>query len=227
MHVRPAGQRAEAVAPDPFAIVRFIVRTAFLGLFAVALGPMSLRGQSGPAEPVRLRAGDAIRLEVRDEPQLGGEYLVDQNQQALLPLIGLVRVGGRPFDEVRADVAAAYRQELAHGDVRVTPLIRIAVLGEVRQPGLYPVDPTYTLADVLASAGGLGPAADPSKIEIVRDGRVYQALSEADAAALAQTLRSGDQVVVARRGWFSNNSVQLIGATLSLVVGVATALILR
>jgi protein involved in polysaccharide export with SLBB domain len=184
-------------------------------------------GLAQDAPPVRLRPGDAVRLEVRDEPALSGEILVDEGGRVLLPLVGLVSVAGRDFAEVRRDVAAAYARELAHREVRVTPLLRIAVLGEVRSPGLYPVDPTYTLADVIAKAGGLGPEANRSRIELVRGGAVVATVGERDAAALAQALRSGDQVVVARRSWASANTATLVGTGASLLVAVLTALILR
>ena len=205
----------------------FPVRCVVLLLLLVSLAPIPAVGQVDPPGSLRLRPGDGVRLEVRDEPQLAGEYLVDERGQVLLPLVGLVEVAGRDFEAVRRAVVADFRGELAHEDVRLTPLIRIAVLGEVRQPGLYPVDPTYSLADVLAGAGGLGPEADRDRVELVRDGRVVRSVSEADAVALGEALRSGDQVVVARRSWFSQNSQAVLGAGISILVALTTALLVR
>jgi polysaccharide export outer membrane protein len=145
----------------------------------------------------------------------------------LLPLVGTLAVAGRDFDEVRREVDARYAKELQHRSVRVTPLVRIAVLGEVRAPGLFPVDPSMRLGDVLALAGGLGPEANRDRIELVRDGGVIAVVSEPNVASLDRRLESGDQVVVARRGWIHSNAPTLIGGATSLVVAVLTTLLLR
>ena len=189
--------------------------------------PLALHGQSATVPDVQLRPGDEVRLEIRDEPDLAGAFRVDESGRVLLPLVGLIPVAGRPFAEVRAEIDAAYARELHDQQVRLTPLMRIAVLGEVRQPGLYPVDPTMRMGDVLALAGGMAPEANQDRIELVREGRVIETLTQATLPAFNLPFRSGDQVSVARRGWFSSNSSALLGAGLSLVVAVTTALLLR
>ena len=198
-----------------------------MSLLLTIAAPLALNGQSVAVADVRLRPGDEVRLEVRDEPDLAGEYRVDESGRVLLPLVGLVSIAGRSFSEVRAEIDAAYARELHDQQVRVTPLMRIAVLGEVRQPGLYPVDPTMRMGDVLALAGGIGPDANQDRIELVREGQVIETLTRATLPAYALPFLSGDQVSVARRGWFSSNSSALLGAGLSIVAAVTTALILR
>ncbi|HWE53378.1 MAG TPA: polysaccharide biosynthesis/export family protein [Bryobacteraceae bacterium] len=47
---------------------------------------------------------------------------------------------------------------------------QVSVLGEVQRPGMVRLEPTTTLAQVLALSGGLTPAAGSAKIEIVRQG---------------------------------------------------------
>src|SRR5690606_18676657 len=107
-----------------------------------------------------------------------------------------------------------------------SPLLRIAVLGEVRSPSLYAVDPTHTLADLLALAGGFTPSADRDRVLRVRDGAEDE-LSGEEQVDLAQGLRSGDQIVVVRRSWFSENAALLLSTGVSITVAVLTALILR
>src|SRR5262245_33907804 len=150
-----------------------LVRLLFVFVLLLSSRPLAAQTSDVGSGEIRLRPGDALRIEIRDEPTLGGNFTVDGEGQAMLPLIGRVAVSGRSFDEVKRDVLSAYDRELrdATERVRVTPVLRISVLGEVMSPGLVPVDPTFTLADVVASAGGLTPSANRKEISLVRDGQ--------------------------------------------------------
>lgn len=178
-------------------------------------------------EPLRLRAGDMVRLQIGGEPDLTGDYPITADGSVLLPLVGLVRVAGRPFDEVRSEVEAAYGGELPSPTLVLVPLLRIAVLGEVRQPGLLPVDPTLTVADVLASAGGLTPVADPGRIMLLRDGGTVRLSLDEPTKLLDHSLRPGDQIVVSRQSWVRENLTVLVGAGASVLAAALTSLILR
>lgn len=196
-------------------------------LLLTCAAPVRAQASASDPDPLRLRPGDAVRLQVGGEPQLAGDYPVTEEGGALLPLIGLIRVAGRPFGEVRSEIAAGFDRELLSPAVVVTPVLRIAVLGEVRQPGLLPVDPTFTVADVLAAAGGLTPVANGRRIVLVRDGVSNRLSLDDPAALLAQRLRPGDQIVVERQGWARENISVLLGAGASVLAAAITSLILR
>jgi len=185
-------------------------------------------GIAAPADaPLTLRPGDAVRLAVKDEPSLAGEFPITQTGDALLPEIGLVRVAGRAFDDVEREVRAAYSHKLIGEEIVLVPVARIAVLGEVRKPGLFPVDPSLTLGDVLASAGGLTPEGNPHNIALVRAGHASRLRLEAEEPGLLGHLRSGDQIVVGQYGWVRQNLPTLVGAGASVVAAAVTSLILR
>jgi polysaccharide export outer membrane protein len=206
-------------------------RFGFAVIFSLLLlGPGALRAQpalGSAGEQLRLRPGDAIRLEVRDEPTLTAEYAVDADGVVLFPIVGIVRVAGRPFGDVQRDVQEAFRHELAIPVIRLTPVLRIAVLGEVIQPGLIPVDPTFTLADIVASAGGLTPSANRGDIALIRDGERVLTTSIEELSLARATVLSGDQVFVGRRSWVSENIPILVGGGVSVIATLITALILR
>jgi len=200
--------------------------------FIALCGCMLLSGCGASARwqvpgPLALRPGDAVRLEVPDAPQLGGEFVISNDGMTLLPLIGLVEVAGQPFIEVSRSILASYSNELVDTPVRVTPVLRIAVLGEVRQPGHVPADPTFTLSDVIAAAGGLTPSADAAHITLVRGGESRRLSLDEGADVLSQPLAPGDQVIVARRSWVRENLNVLVGAAASVVAAAVTSLILR
>ena len=91
--------------------------------------------------------------------------------------------------------------------VTITPLFRVGVMGAVRGPGTYTIDPTFDLLDVIQQAGGFTDRAKQSDVRIVRPGEVLQynvqrALEEgADLSEL--TLRSGDNIVVPNKSSFN------------------------
>ena len=182
---------------------------------------------SGQGSELRLRPGDAVRLEVRDEPELAGEYLIDRDGQALLPIVGLVNVAGRSFEDVRREVREAYGRQVARAEVRLTPVLRIAVLGEVTRPGLVAADPTYTLADLIASAGGLSPSADRNAIHLVRAGAPVVTLPVEELATSRIQVLPGDQVQVDRRSWIQENLSIFVGYGASVLAALVTALVLR
>ena len=212
MFTLPLALAIQAVVPDPAAC-------------QTAASPDARIDLSSPADGYRLRAGDAVRLMVHDEPELAGEYAVLEDGSVLLPLIGLVSVAGAEFRDVVRRIRSAYAAELVEATIVVQPLIRVRVLGEVRSPGLYLVDATFGMRDVVARAGGLSPAAAPDRIVLVRAGSTatYQA-GEAEPVLL---LQPGDEIVVPRRGWVRENLPILVGAGASVLAAALTALLVR
>ena len=203
-------------------------RGLLLALLLLAPSLSALSAQSSdPASALRLRPGDQVRLQVGGEPDLTGEYAVTEEGVLLLPLVGLVRVAGRPFHEVRAEVRTRFAAEVLDAAVLVTPVLRVPVLGEVQQPGLLPVDPTLTIADVVAAAGGLTPRGDPSRIWLVRDGESARLSLDGARAGGAPRLLPGDQIVVGRRGWLAENSNAVLAAGATVLAATITSLILR
>jgi len=177
--------------------------------------------------PLLLRPGDALRIQVQDEPSWSGDFEITQDGSVLLRPLGLVSVAGRPFDEVRQQLLQAYQRELIHGAVSIIPLVRIAVLGEVQRPGLLPVDPTLSLADVVAAAGGITPLGDRNKVRLVRDGRAITARLDPESDTRSLTLRSGDQIFVSRRSWWAQNAPVIIGALGSVTAAVIASILVR
>ncbi|MBI2538094.1 MAG: SLBB domain-containing protein [Gemmatimonadetes bacterium] len=178
-------------------------------------------------DPLRLRPGDALRVQVQDEPSWSGDFEIGEDGTVLLHPLGLVQVAGRPFAEVKEDLLRAYQRELVNTAVTITPLVRIAVLGEVQRPGLLPVDPTLSLADVVAAAGGITPLGDRNKIRLVRDGRALSARLDPESDTRSLSLRSGDELFVGRRSWWAQNTPVLLGALGSVTAAVIASILVR
>jgi polysaccharide export outer membrane protein len=166
-----------------------------------------------------------VRLRIWREPDLSGEFRVDEHGVVIFPKIGPVAVGQLTTDSVKSLLVASYTQFLQNPSVEVVFLRRINVLGWVKNPGLYYVDATMTLADVLAMAGGVNSDGNTKKIALYRDGEpVAEELSEQSLLA-DLPLRSGDQVRVPQRSWLSRNSGAVFAASLSAATLIVATLI--
>ena len=150
-----------------------------------------------------LRPGDVIKIQVFGHDELSGDYLIDENAVLLLPLLGEMNVRDMVVPELRTRIRAGYAQLFTQAFITITPLFRVAVLGEVVRPGLYSVDPTLTVYDLLALASGPLRTANERKTRLLRGGQEIalgiDPASLARATLRALGIRSGDQVLVPRR----------------------------
>lgn len=154
---------------------------------------------------VGVRPGDALRVRVYGDSAVSGEFRVNENGRVVLPLVGDRHVEGLTPDSARAYLRAAYGQYLRDPVIDVTVLRRVSILGAVRQPGLYPVDPTVSLAEALATAGGVTGSADRDGIRLIRDGRVIREQLDRQTLLGQTPIQSGDRVYVTERSWFVRN----------------------
>ncbi len=152
-------------------------------LLAALLAPGAARTQAPADDP--LRPGDVVRLRIWREPDLSGDFPVDEAGMVVFPKIGPVRVGGEPPMRVQQRVAAAYGEFIQHNSIDVTFLRRVQVLGAVRNPGLYPVDATMTISDALALAGGTTGDGSPDRVELIRGGSASPSSSPRTRASRA------------------------------------------
>jgi polysaccharide biosynthesis/export protein len=191
--------------------------------------PMALAAQRSPEGAGRgvnpiLQPGDLIRLKIWREPDLSGDYRVDENGVAIFPKIGPLPVSQLSTDSLKSLLVSSYNAYLQNPAVEVTFLRRINVLGEVKSPGLYDVDPTMTVADVVAMAGGVTPDGNSKKIELLRRGQPGSAQIKPHSRLADSSLRSGDQLRVPQRSWLSRNGT-VVAASVTAVALIATAVI--
>ena len=150
-----------------------------------------------------LRPGDVIKVQVFGHDELSGAFTVDENADLLLPIVGEFSVRDMSVTDLRARIRREFGQLYTQSFVSVVPMFRVSVLGEVMHPGLYSVDPTLNIYEVLATAGGTTRNALESGMRLIRNGQ--QVAAPVSAAALASAtlreigVRSGDQIIVPRR----------------------------
>ncbi len=155
---------------------------------------MGLLGTTFAAERVGGPAsGDMVRVTVYGQPDLTTQARVASDNTISFPFVGQVQIGGISTAQAQANVARALERKGIVKNPQVNVLIEgfsagdlVTVLGQVRQPGRYPVGDesvieTRTLLDLLAVAGGTTESAS-ARVTVFR-------LSNGDDAADAGTSR--------------------------------------
>jgi protein involved in polysaccharide export with SLBB domain len=181
-------------------------------------------GTSVKGRDILLRPGDKVGLWVWREADSTGEYPVQENGVVVFPRIGPIKVTDLSKTELRDSLVRAFSQYLQTPSIDVRYLRRVNVLGAVREPGVFYIDETFTLADALALAGGSETHGRPDKVKLVRGsteliGGIQRGTKLADLP-----LESGDQLIVPERNWFSRNTAivaTLMSGLLSLSVALA------
>jgi polysaccharide export outer membrane protein len=150
-----------------------------------------------------LGAGDAIRVQVFQNPDLTIEARVSENGAINYPLIGAVQLGGLSIAAAEKKIADALR---TGGFVQkpqvniVLVLVRgnqVSVLGQVNRPGRFPLETFNTkVSDMLAAAGGATQVGDDVAIVTgIRDGKPFR--KEIDIATLFLGGSRADDIIVA------------------------------
>ncbi|SMX46447.1 polysaccharide biosynthesis/export family protein [Actibacterium lipolyticum] len=177
-----------------------------------------------------IRAGDTLRVEVLEDPNLNRNVLVLPDGNISFPFAGTLRAGGQTVNQVRrsitAGIAANFASEpnvyvsVINIPVRTSaakveaaaPVIDVYVMGEVNGPGLKEVAPGTTLLQFLAQSGGFTKFAATKRLQLRRrdpqTGREaiyqinYKALSRGASMANDIILAEGDVIIVPERRLF-------------------------
>lgn len=192
------------------------------GLLPLAL-PTPLRAQSTvPDMPAALAPGDIVRITVWRRPEFSGDYVVAPDSGITHPLMRDVKVAGVPFATVDQRLRAFLARFDANPAFVVSPLLRVFVGGEVRAPNVYNVPPGSTVTQLIALAGGPTERGNLERVMVTRaQQRETFDLTMANAPGATREVRSGDQVVVARR----RNVLTEIIVPAASMIGAAAAIL--
>jgi len=116
---------------------------------------------SATAHPLQISSGDLLDLNVFDTAELSGKFRVDERGDISLPLAGFIPVAGLTAEQAALAIETRFRQKDILKDPHVSVTILeyatqgVTIMGEVRNPGVYPLLGTHDLLDLISAAGGL------------------------------------------------------------------------
>jgi polysaccharide export outer membrane protein len=165
----------------------------------------------GVAHALQISAGDLLDVNVFDTAELSGRLRVNERGSIALPIAGDVVVSGLTADQT----GHAIEQKLLAANILKDPHVSVTVLeyatqgvtvlGEVKNPGVYPLLGTHGLLDLISAAGGVTPNAgkgvtvthrtDPDHPEIVN-----MQSKPGSTVGFNVDVRPGDTIVVSHAG---------------------------
>lgn len=179
-------------------------------------------GGQEPA-PDEFHVGDRIALTVEGPQALADTALVREGLVLRLPTFGDISLAGVKRSDTQKYLTQQIGKYIKDPVVHATPLVRIAILGEVGRPGFYWVPSDNLLSDVVMRAGGPTGNADLNKTVVKRSGKEVISQSQSQVALTeGKTLDDlqvapGDELVVGQKSTFGfGNVLQILGVGISL-----------
>jgi polysaccharide export outer membrane protein len=134
-------------------------------VFLVGILP-STAAASQAAAPTNYVVGpqDVLTITSFDQEDLSGKYPVDADGTFTFPLVGRVKAGGLTLRELEAELKRMLKDgffndpQLAVG-IEAYKSQKIHIVGEVRNPGTYPLTGDMSLIEAVARAGSTLPSA--------------------------------------------------------------------
>ena len=115
--------------------------------------------------------GDRIVVVLESNPTATDTMQVRGGKVLQFPHMSVVSLEGVLRSELTDTLRRHLSKYLTNPDVRATPLLPVAVLGNVRNPGYFYAPADYLLRDLIMKAGGPAPDADVSKTVVRRAGQ--------------------------------------------------------
>ena len=176
-----------------------------------AQAPAAASRRTDRAPAMRLDAGDLLEITTFDTPELSGKFRVDSRGDVTMPIGGAVPVAGLTAEQA----GVALERFLRDRDILKNPHVNVtgagyatqgvSVLGEVKTPGIYPLEGKHGALDFISMAGGLTPNAS-KQVNITHRAPPWDTvtvnLAGGSGGALANDveIQPGDRIVVLRAG---------------------------
>ena len=142
-------------------MIKNLPHPAFIGLFSILVGLGGAQAQDKVFDD-KLGAGDIVRIQVFQNPDLTLETRIQESGSVTYPLIGLTKLAGMSIHDGEKVIGSALKAGgfMQQPQVTITQIQarrkQASVLGAVGKPGQVLLEYANTrLSDVLAVAGGV------------------------------------------------------------------------
>ena len=150
----------------------------FTFIFFFLLAGFSFAEDNPEGEVQKIVSGSNLLVQVYQEPDLSGKYVVSEEGILYFPLIEKIQADGLTLDQLRTKLVQELKRFIVNPHVTVqlseekggvsSQRTTVLIFGEVRQQGAQEVPPDgTTLLHVLALSGGFSDVANPGRVHVV------------------------------------------------------------
>lgn len=175
----------------------------------------------------QIQPGDALAIEVLEDPNLNRQVLILPDGRFSFPLAGTVTAGGRTVGQVERALSSALspnftnpptvfvsvaRVSESDAEAEADETLTVYLLGEVNAPGPKAVLPGTSVLQLLSQSGGFTPFAATKRLQLRRSDPQtgaqrlfvidYRAISRGARIVNEPLLREGDVLLVPERRLF-------------------------
>ncbi|MFO7278078.1 MAG: polysaccharide biosynthesis/export family protein [Pseudomonadota bacterium] len=177
-------------------------------VFLLVAALLHATAQAQQLKAYTLQPGDQLDITVWKEPDLTKQIIVRPDGKFSFPLAGEITASGRTVAQVQAEIEGRLKKYIPEPVISVSLLNvggnRVYVIGQVKAPGSFVMNPQLNVLQALSMAGGMTPFASVNDIKIIRgtDGKQsvlpfrYEDVSRGRNLEQNILLESGDVVVV-------------------------------
>ncbi len=170
-----------------------------------------------------IQTGDKLNIQVYQEKDLSGTFVVDANGNINYYILGEIHVEGLTIDELKAFLTDTLGQNyLVNPQVQIeyaeSPNKSVSMLGQVVRPGNYMLQGNDTLIKLISQVGGFAPDASQT-VKLLRaskDGLSKQFI-ELDVTKITRgeapdyALQPGDVIFVEKKSEDTKKVISILG----------------
>ena len=133
-----------------------------------AVPPAAVAGVRTSTERLELFNADRISIKIQGQPELSGDYRINDDQTISVPVVGRVSVAGLDAAGLEKSLSERLARLIgreAYVTVEVTEYRPVFVSGYVSKPGTAPWKPGMTVLQAVTVSGGAFRGADSSGID--------------------------------------------------------------
>jgi protein involved in polysaccharide export with SLBB domain len=164
-----------------------------------------------PEQSTTLGVGDELDVRIAGGKDLPTSYQVAPDGTVNLPYVGALAIAGLEPHQIELSVRDALRAKEIFTDPTVSVVVRayrskrVLILGQVKKPDSYPLEPGMTLLRLISLCGGFTDIADEGAVSLrrkLKSGKVVVVTIDVDeiiANRIADVpLQAGDSLNVPR-----------------------------
>lgn len=182
-----------------------VLLAACAGRQPLALAPL-------PDRPWTVLPGDEVRVRVYREPELSGQWIVNGKGEVFVPGLGRIMASGMTADSLAAQISTGYSKRIVDAVVDVGIVRMLPVIGQVRIPSVYEAEPSMTVQQMVAKAGGIRGTSLQTPTYLLQKGKdgARYALA-ADLRLDRVALEEGDAILVIDPSFLERWTPWLVG----------------